>query len=49
MIVKHIASALIAIGVLLGVAGSASAECRPVGWSDGPNPKVTWKCDDQDQ
>jgi hypothetical protein len=49
MIVKHVASALIATGVLLAVAGSASAECRPVGWSEGPNPKVTWKCDDQDQ
>jgi hypothetical protein len=48
MIVKHAASALIATGVLLAVAGSASAECRPYGWSEGPNPKVVWKCDDQD-
>jgi hypothetical protein len=49
MIVKHAASGLVATFVLVGVASAASAECKPVGWTEGPNPKVIWKCDDQDE
>jgi hypothetical protein len=49
MIMKHMASALLVALVLVGVAVPASAECVPEGWTEGPNPKVIWRCPERDE
>ncbi len=46
MIMKRIAPALVATFVLVGAAGTASAECTVQSWTDGTNQRPIWKCTD---
>jgi hypothetical protein len=49
MIMKRVASALLATFVLVGAAGQASAACTVEGWVDGTNQRPIWKCTDPNE